>query len=747
MKQPTPKEIAEQKIYAQMGMKDEEFILVKEILGRLPNYTEVGLFSAMWSEHCSYKNSKPVLRKFPTKGERVIQGPGEGAGVVDIGDGLAVVFKIESHNHPSAVEPYAGAATGVGGILRDIFSMGATPVAALNSLRFGELDNSHTKYLLKEVVAGIAGYGNGVGVPTIGGEIQFDPCYASNPLVNAMAAGIIKHDGIKKGVATGVGNLVIYVGAATGRDGVQGASFASTELSEESKKISSSVPEGNPALEKILIEAFLDVMNHPAVIGVQDMGAAGLISSSCEMASKGGTGMELNLDNVPQREENMSAYEMMLSETQERMLLVVQKDRAQEIIHKFSEYDLNAVVIGKVTDDGIMRIIHFGEICAEVPADALAKAAPEYNKPSREAAYYRESKEMDSSITVEDFNQTLLELLAQPTIASKRWAYEQFDYNAQENTEVPPGSDAGVIRVPGTNKALAMTTDCNSRYVYLDPYIGGKIAVAEAARNIVASGGQPLAVTDNLNFGSPENPEIFWQLEKSADGISEACEIFETPVIGGNVSLYNERGVTAIYPTPVIGMVGLIEDVSHVTTQYFKNAGDFIYLLGETNCEKADFGGSELQKMTQGKIFGAPPQIDLEKEKKIQDIVLSAIQKNLIASAHDVSEGGIAVALAECLVSNKTSEETFTLGASVYATSDNATALLFSESQSRFIVSVSPKNQAAFEELASGIKPFGSVTGDGNLRVEINGEVAIKIPAKILHDIWGGAIECLMKQA
>ncbi|MDR0273681.1 MAG: phosphoribosylformylglycinamidine synthase subunit PurL [Clostridiales bacterium] len=738
---PTANDIREKKLYAQMGMTDEEFSMVENILGRLPNYTEIGLFSVMWSEHCSYKNSKPVLRKFPTKGERVLQGPGEGAGVVDIGDGLAVVFKIESHNHPSAVEPYEGAATGVGGILRDIFSMGARPVACLNSLRFGELDNARTKYLFEEVISGIAGYGNIVGVPTVGGEIQFDPCYASNPLVNAMGVGLIKHHGIKKGIATGIGNSVMYVGAATGRDGIHGATFASTELADDSDKSRPDVQAGDPFLEKLLIEAFLEVMKNPAVVGIQDMGAAGLISSSCEMASKGGTGIELYLDTVPQRDKNMTAYDMMLSESQERMLLVVKQGRENEIAEMFAKYDLNAVVVGKVTDDGLMKIFHKGELAAEVPADALAKAAPEYQKPSREAAYYRELNSMDASITVDDFNKTLLGLLAQPTIASKRWVYEQYDFMARANTVVGPGSDSGVIRV-AENKAIAMTTDCNSRYVYLDPFVGGKIAVAEAVRNIVASGGVPLAVTDNLNFGSPENPEIFWQIEKSAEGISDACVIFDTPVIGGNVSLYNERGVTAIYPTPIIGMVGLIDDLSHITTQKFKNAGDLIYVIGETF---AEFGGSELQKMTHGKIFGAPPNINLNEEKRIADIVLDAIQKNLIASAHDISEGGLAVAIAECLISSDYGKNSFALGAEIFATSDNPTALLFSESQSRFVLSVSPKNAVAFEELA-GIKPIGSVTSSGNFSAEINGETLINLPAKIMHDIWGGTIECLINQ-
>ena len=738
----SPQQIEEQKIYTQMGMTEQEYDRAKVIMGRQPNYTEVGLFSAMWSEHCSYKNSKPVLRKFPTEGEHVLQGPGEGAGVVDIGDGLAAVFKIESHNHPSAVEPYAGAATGVGGILRDVFSMGAIPVAALNSLRFGEMDNDRTKFLFKEVVRGIADYGNGVKVPTIGGEVCFDPCYAGNPLVNAMVVGIVKHGGIKKGVAKGVGNPVLYVGGATGRDGVQGASFASTELSEESKKISSSVPEGNPALEKKLIDSFLAIMDNRNLVGVQDMGAAGLISSSCEMASKGGTGMELNLDNVPQREENMTAYEMMLSESQERMLMVVKEGTEQEFITHFAGYGLTAVVIGKVTDDGLMKIYHEGKLEAEVRADALAESAPEYRKPSREAAYYSELKARDAEINVTDFNQTLLNLLGQPTIASKRWVYKQFD--TDKNTAVPAGSDAGVVLVEGTNKALAATTDCNGRYVYLDPQIGGKIAVAEAARNIVASGARPLAVTDNLNFGSPENPEIFWQLQKAADGISEACLTFGTPVIGGNVSLYNEHGGTAIYPTPVIGMVGLVEDVKHITTQYFKNAGDFIYLLGDT---KPEFGGSELQKLTYDEIFGEPPLINLQKERDIQSLVLAAIQKGLIASAHDISEGGFAVAIAECLMP---SDNDYSLGADVFADVFTAgenvtpTAFLFSETQSRFIVSVSPKDKDVFEELAGGISPIGSVTSDGNLDIELNEEKAVSIPVKILQDIWGGAIECLL---
>ena len=730
-------EIEEKRIYSQMGMTTDEFEMVKRILGRNPNYTELGLFSVMWSEHCSYKNTKAVLRKFPTKHLRVLQGPGEGAGIVDIGDGLAVVFKIESHNHPSAVEPYQGAATGVGGIIRDIFSMGARPVALLNSLRFGEMDNPRAKYLFEEVVAGIAGYGNCIGIPTIGGEIQFDPCYAGNPLVNVMCVGLIRHDGIKKGIAKGVGNSVMYVGAATGRDGIHGATFASTELSDESYKKRPSVQVGDPFMEKILLEACLGIMGNEALVAIQDMGAAGLISSSSEMASKAGTGIEMNLDAVPQREEGMSAYEIMLSESQERMLLIIKEGKEEEIAELFLEYGLHAAVVGKVTGDGNIRIIHDGKEEACVPADALAKEAPEYHKPSIEARYYKETRLRDTGIAVTDFEGMLLKLLAQPTIASKHWVYSQFDYKVRTSTVVPPGNGSGVIRIRGTGKALAMTTDCNSRYVYLDPYIGGKIAIAEAARNIVSNGASPLAVTDNLNFGSPENPEIFWQIEESAKGISEACTCFETPVIGGNVSLYNERGETAIYPTPTIGMVGLIEDLAHITTPHFKKSGDLIYLLGES---KGDFGGSELQKMICGEIFGMPPGIDLKTERSNQRLVLDAIKKDLIAGACDVSEGGIAVALAECLFCP---DDAVTFGVQVSVQADDPTAFLFGESQSRFILSVSSENRRAFEEL-SGLEPIGTVTVDGMLNVKICGKELINLDTLQMKKIWKEAIECLI---
>ncbi|WP_010678036.1 phosphoribosylformylglycinamidine synthase subunit PurL [Bacillus timonensis] len=733
--EPSPKQIKEEKIYSEMGLSDSEFELVEKILGRLPNYTETGLFSVMWSEHCSYKNSKPVLRKFPVTGERVLQGPGEGAGIVDIGDNQAVVFKIESHNHPSAVEPYQGAATGVGGIIRDVFSMGARPIALLNSLRFGELTSPRVKYLFEEVVAGIAGYGNCIGIPTVGGEIQFDASYEGNPLVNAMCVGLINHEDIQKGQAKGVGNTVMYIGAKTGRDGIHGATFASEELTEDSDAKRPAVQVGDPFMEKLLLEASLEIIKSDALVGIQDMGAAGLTSSSAEMASKAGSGIEMNLDLVPQRETGMTGYEMMLSESQERMLIVVEKGREQEIQDIVNKYDLEAVAIGKVTDDKQFRLVHKGEVIADVPVDALAEDAPVYHKPSSEPASYREFKEMKvEAPKLENVGQTLLDLLAQPTIASKEWVYDQYDYMVRTNTVVAPGSDAAVVRIRDTKKALAMTTDCNSRYLYLDPEVGGQIAVSEAARNIVCSGAAPLAITDNLNFGNPENPEIFWQIEKAADGISEACRVLNTPVIGGNVSLYNETNGKAIYPTPVIGMVGLIDDVSHITTQEFKEAGDLVYCIGEA---KEEFAGSELQKLIHGEIFGPVPKLDLEIERRRQKQVLTAIRAGVIASAHDVAEGGFAVALAEKTFGAKG------LGVKVYIQGDAVTEL-FSETQSRFIVSVKKENKEKFEQLVKA-NLVGEVTGDGTFIVcDQTGKEMINLPVDELRRTWKGAIPCLL---
>ncbi|AJK86319.1 MULTISPECIES: phosphoribosylformylglycinamidine synthase subunit PurL [Lysinibacillus] len=734
--EPTAQQIKDEKLYAGMGMSDEEFELVEDILKRLPNWTETGLFSVMWSEHCSYKNSKPVLRKFPTKGPQVLQGPGEGAGIVDIGDEQAVVFKMESHNHPSAIEPYQGAATGVGGIIRDVFSMGARPIAMLNSLRFGELKSARGKYLFEEVVAGIAGYGNCIGIPTVGGEIQFDPCYEGNPLVNAMCVGLIDHKDIQRGIAAGVGNTVMYVGAKTGRDGIHGATFASEELTEESENQRPAVQVGDPFMEKLLLEACLEVVKSDALVGIQDMGAAGLTSSSAEMASKAGSGVEMNLDLVPQRETGMTAYEMMLSESQERMLLVVKKGREDEIKAIFDKYDLDAVAIGRVTDDKMLRLLHDGQVVAEVPADALAEDAPVYHKPSAEPAYYAQFQAIENTEpAVTDYKETLNALLKAPTIASKEWVYDQYDYQVRTSTVVKPGSDAAVIRVRGTNKGLAMTTDCNSRYIYLDPEIGGAIAVAEAARNIVASGGTPLAITDCLNFGNPEKPEIFWQIEKSADGISAACTALNAPVIGGNVSLYNERSGEAVYPTPTIGMVGLIEDLAHVTTQEVKAAGDIVFVIGETTTE---FGGSELQKLlNNGVISGKAPAIDLEMEAARQQALLKAIKAGLVQSAHDVAEGGLAVAIAE---------KTFSangLGVDV-ALTGSATTALFSESQSRFVVTVKEEHAAAFVEIIKDAHKIGVVTNDA--LVKINGDKGVLVEGTVeeFRSNWKGAIPCLL---
>ncbi|HFJ7925856.1 TPA: phosphoribosylformylglycinamidine synthase subunit PurL [Enterococcus faecium] len=737
LNEPTAEEIKKKRIYAEWGLTDEEYRMIEEdILGRMPNYTETGLFSVMWSEHCSYKNSKPVLRKFPTSGPHVLQGPGEGAGIVDIGDGLAVVFKAESHNHPSAVEPYEGAATGVGGIIRDIFSMGARPIALLDSLRFGELDNPKTKYLLEEVVAGIGGYGNCIGIPTVGGEIAFDPCYEGNPLVNAMCVGLIEHKDIQKGQAAGVGNSIMYVGAKTGRDGIHGATFASEEFSQEEEQQRSAVQVGDPFMEKLLLEACLELILHhsDSLVGIQDMGAAGLVSSSAEMASKAGSGLILTLDEVPQRETGMTPYEMMLSESQERMLICVKSGEEEKIQELFQKYDLDAVTIGKVTDDGQYRLYHQGKEVANLPVDALAEDAPVYHKEMKEPARIADFQQLAPyQPVIEEPGQVLLDLLQQPTIASKRSVYETYDSQVQTNTVVCPGSDAAVMRVRGTNKALAMTTDCNARYLYLDPKVGGQIAVAEAARNIIASGGRPLAITDCLNYGSPDKPEVFWELSTSADGIAAACETLGTPVISGNVSLYNETDGQAIYPTPMIGMVGLIEDHEHITTQEFKKSGDLIYILGKTF---ADFDGSELQKMQLGRIEGVIRNFDLAVEKKNQELVLTAIQNGLIESAHDCSEGGLAIALAE-------SAFKYQLGLSVQFSLPSAQ--LFAETQSRFVLTVAPENQTRFEEMMGDAAVLaGKVTDEAIIEISAT-DGQIKIETAVARKCWEDAIVCLMK--
>lgn len=741
VKEPTAEQVADQQIYKQMGVSDSEYELICGFLGRKPNYTEIGVFSVMWSEHCAYKNSKPLLRRFPTSGPRVLMGPGEGAGIVDIGDNQAVVFKIESHNHPSAVEPFQGAATGVGGIIRDIFSMGARPVAVLNSLRFGKLESERVKYLFEHVVSGIAGYGNCIGIPTVGGEVMFDESYDGNPLVNAMCVGLIDHDKIQRGVAKGVGNPVFYVGPPTGRDGIHGATFASEELTEESEARRTAVQVGDPFMEKLVMESCLELIDSGIVLGIQDMGAAGLTCSSAEMASKAGNGLELYLDQVPQREDGMTAYEMMLSESQERMLFVVEpKDEAQAM-EIFERWGVICAKVGKVTDDGRLKLLHHGEVVGDMPVHALVDECPIYDKPSSVPAYYEQQAHVDTNRyeEVTDLSGALKSILASPTVASKAWVYDQYDYMVRTSTAVRPGSDAAVITIRGTRKALAMTTDCNGRYVYLDPEVGGKIAVSEAARNIVCSGAEPLAITDNLNFGSPEKPDIFWQMEKSVDGMAEACRVLDTPVIGGNVSLYNENTRGAIYPTPVVGMVGLVHDTDHITTQGFKNEGDIIFVLGDTF---AELGGSEFQKVLHNVTEGRPPALDLEIEKKLLGSVLSAIQSGLVESAHDLSEGGLSVALAESCISGK-------LGATVALDSEGLRhdLLLFSESQSRILLSATPAQADALESHIQSqgvpVRRIGQVQA-AELQIQVDGKQVLAEQVNDLRQVWEDAIPCLM---
>ncbi|OAB44622.1 phosphoribosylformylglycinamidine synthase subunit PurL [Paenibacillus antarcticus] len=740
-KEPTAEQIAEQHIYQQMGVSESEYELICEFMGRKPNYTEIGVFSVMWSEHCAYKNSKPLLRRFPTTGPRVLMGPGEGAGIVDIGDNQAVVFKIESHNHPSAVEPFQGAATGVGGIIRDIFSMGARPIATLNSLRFGKLESDRVKYLFEHVVSGIAGYGNCIGIPTVGGEVVFDESYEGNPLVNAMCVGLIDHDKIQRGVAKGVGNPVFYVGPPTGRDGIHGATFASIELSEESEANRTAVQVGDPFMEKLVMESCLELIDSGIVLGIQDMGAAGLTCSSAEMASKAGNGLELYLDQVPQREEGMTPYEMMLSESQERMLFVVEpKDeaQAQEI---FDRWGVICAKVGKVTDDGRLKLLHRGEVVGDMPVTALVDECPVYDKPSSVPAYYVNNERIDTLRydEVTDLGGALKQILGSPTVASKAWVYDQYDYMVRTSTAVRPGSDAAVVTVNGTRKGLAMTTDCNGRYVYLDPEVGGKIAVSEAARNIVCTGAEPLAITDNLNFGNPEKPEIFWQMEQAVDGMAEACRELNTPVIGGNVSLYNENAGGSIYPTPVVGMVGLVHDIDHITTQAFKNEGDTILLLGDT---KAELGGSEFQTILHGVAEGRPPALDLQVEKKLLASVLGAIQSGLVQSAHDLSEGGLSVAVAESCISGG-------VGAQVHIETDlRSDFALFSESQSRILLSATPEKAEQLKNYIEGhgvpVVNIGTV-GGSNLVLDINGKNALNESVEALKQVWKDAIPCLMK--
>lgn len=724
------------------GLIKEEWEKILKILGRTPTFTELGVFSVMWSEHCSYKNSIAQLKTLPLSGGRLLVAAGEeNAGLIDIGDDLAVAFKIESHNHPSAVEPYQGAATGVGGIMRDIFTMGARPIASLNSLRFGSLKDARTRFLFDGVVRGIGDYGNSFGVPTVAGEVYFDESYQGNPLVNAMAVGIVNKKHIASATSKGVGNPIMIVGSSTGRDGIHGATFASEEISAKSEAKRPSVQVGDPFTEKLLLEATLEIIKNDWLIGIQDMGAAGISCSTSEMSAKGESGMKINLDKVPLREKGMTAYEIMLSESQERMLCCVKKGYEDRVKSVFEKWDLHCEIIGEVTDDGLLHIDYHGERMATMPPFdlVLGGGAPVYIREQKEPEYLKETRKFDSKTLPEpkDLKEVFLKVFSSPNIVSKQWVYHQYDSMVRTNTVVGPGCDAAVILVKGTKKALAMKTDCNSRYVYLNPKEGTKIAVAESARNIVCSGGVPLGVTNCLNFGNPYKPEVYWQFAQAIAGMGEACRHFDTPVTGGNVSFYNESPDTAVYPTPTIGMVGLVEDLKHITTSYFKDEGDVIYLLGE---DKEELGGSEYLKVIHNKVAGESPKINLDEEKKLQDTLLNLIRKGLIKSAHDISEGGIVSALAECCIINQEKQIGCEVEIPIKSRKDFS---LFSESQSRIIISVSKEKLLDLErELKiSSIKftKLGFVSGS-----ELKLKNLFEVSVKELFDIYYNTIPGIM---
>lgn len=733
----TPEQIKEQKPYLDWSLSEREYDYISEkLLGRLPNFTETGLFSAMWSEHCSYKKSKPVLRLFPNQNDRVLQGPGEGAGVVDIDDGQAVVFKAESHNHPSTVEPYQGAATGVGGILRDIFSMGARPIASLDSLHFGELDDPKMQMKVAGTVKGIGDYGNCMGIPTVAGETTFDPCYSGNLLVNAMSVGLMDQKDIQKGKAAGIGNAVMYVGAKTGRDGIHGATFASADFSDENATQRSAVQVGDPFMEKLLLEACLElIQNHPDwLVGIQDMGAAGIVSSSAEMASEGDAGMDLDLDLVPQREPNMSAYEIMLSESQERMLLCVNKGHEDDVKKIFDFYGLEAVTIGRITEGRQYVLHHDGQVVCDIPVSSLTDdVLEETSEEQKPARILQAEQEANWQPEVTDAGATLEQLLQQSTIADKSIFFEQYDSMVRTSTVVGPGSDAGVLRVRGTKKGLAMTTDGNGRFVYLNPEVGGKMALAEAAANIVATGALPLAITDCLNYGDPNDPEIFWELHQSVSGMAEACRVFDTPVISGNVSLYNENNGQAIHPTPMVGMVGLIKDLKNLVKMAAQAAGDQVYLLGQTG---DDYAGSELQKMLTGDIAGTVADFDLNHVHAMMQTLLSLMEDGKVASAHDLAEGGLGVALAETLFKTD-------LGMNLRL--DLTKNQLFSETAGRFVVTVKKEDAAAFEAaLGDDATLIGEVTNSHWLQVRLADGNLNKNVAD-LEQLWKEAIPCQLK--
>jgi len=725
------------------GLTEEEYGRILKILGRVPTYTELGIYSVMWSEHCSYKNSIALIKTLPRSGGRLLVGAGEeNAGLVDIGDGLAVAFKIESHNHPSAVEPYQGAATGVGGIMRDIFTMGARPIASLNSLRFGTLDNARTRYLFDGVVRGIGDYGNSFGVPTVAGEVYFDPCYQENPLVNAMAVGIVKHGAWASATAKGAGNPVMIVGSSTGRDGIHGATFASEEISEESEKKRPSVQVGDPFTEKLLLEATLEAIRSGFVVGIQDMGAAGITCSTSEMSAKGKCGMRIDLDKVPARETGMSAYELMLSESQERMLVVVQKGREKDVHEIFEKWDLHAEIIGEVIQEDRLIISYRGKLVADVPPETLVLGggAPVYVREAREPEYIAEVRDLDiSTLPVpDDLNKTLLELVGSPDIASKQWVYDQYDSMVRTNNVVLAGADAAVLYVKEGNKGLSVKTDCNGRYVYLNPRRGGRIAVAEAARNVACTGAMPVAITNCLNFGNPYKPGVYWQFREAVGGIGEACRVFDTPVTGGNVSFYNESPVASVFPTPVIGMLGIIEDVRRACRSYFPEPGLAIVLLGKN---LGHLGGSEYLARIHGSVRGDAPPIDLAAEKALQHALVRMISGGLLGSAHDCSEGGLAVCLAEsCIVGRP-----LTVGAEIELapTGLRADQLLFGEDQTRVVVSCTRERVAAVLRIARehGVEA-AEIGRTGGSRLLIQKLVDVSVGE--LADIYFGAIHAQM---
>ena len=714
------------------NLTEDEYLLIVELIGKEPNLTELGIFSVMWSEHCGYKSSRVHLKKLPTEGRHVVQGPGENAGVLDIGGGQVVVFKIESHNHPSYIEPYQGAATGVGGILRDIFTMGARPIAVLDSLRFGPPDDPRNRSVMEGVVSGISGYGNAFGVPTVGGEIYFDPCYALNPLVNVFCLGLADKDKVFYAKAEGAGNKVLYVGAKTGRDGIHGATMASAEFGKDTEQKRPNVQVGDPFKEKLLLEACLEIMDRNLIVGIQDMGAAGLTCSTTEMAAKGGMGIVVDLDKVPQREAGMTAYEILLSESQERMLLVATPENVAAVQAVFAKWDLDAPVIGEVVEGGRARISFKGEVVVDIPVDAVVNLCPAYNRPIAAPAPPPPAPALDALPLPADLGEAFLKILASPTVADKEWVFRQYDHMVQVNTAFLPGADAALLRIKGSKRALAMTLDGNALYTRLDPRTGARIAVAEACRNLACVGARPIGVTNCLNFGNPEKPEVMGQFEQAVTGLSEACRTFGIPVTGGNVSFYNDTEGLSIHPTPVLGIVGLMEDIGKAVSPGFKAAGDAVVLVGESYGE---IGGTEYLKTVHGLEAGAPPAIDLEQEKRNQDFLLDAIESGLVRSAHDLSEGGLAVALAESAFAGGRK-----LGCEVDCdTALRADALLFGESQSRILVTCRRKDLGGLMKSAGAkgvpVRAIGRVGGT-DIAVKGAGREILRVPVETAFRAW-----------